>query len=1234
MNPMVTKFRSLVLPAFMAMAVLAAGCSGSNSSQQAAKGSAKVGVKVNALTATQIAKMTLVVTEGGNTVVTTNLTNNDLTSYLSWSGYVQGIPAGTATFAITAYDGSNNVLYSGSGTAAIVAGQTASVYIVLQGPNNGGFQNTLPQVELLTASTNTVTVGTTPPPAPVTLTFEANEPVAGNTMTYAWADTCGDTFTPASGSLASNTVTSVQWTPPTSVPASGACTLSLTISDNQQGSVTAYLSITIQSPSTGGVNVSAYPNTWPVITSLSAHETFTKNSSGQVIGVDIDLVANAVDADGDWLEYTWTSPNCNTPTASHAVGFTSSAVLTPTNTLALGPGAISSSTVHFTAPASTTACIVQVAVTDYWPNLIPPASSGLAPARGGDTIGLINASAPTDFQFAPQITQYSSPSAPVSGTVTSNSSSYTVQPGQQIQLSLSFVDPTPSFDPSGLPFTVLWQQNGGNLQYAPNGAPGQNTGSSPGFSQNVWTAASPTYIANSFVKVTVTNSQGLSASYTWNFLPANPCNGSNVGASCNTGLGLCAPNGQCTAQGTCVDPNAVVCNAPAQCQEAGVCNPSSGTCVYGDQPAGTACNFGTSPGCFTGSFCSAGACTAGTAVVCNTPTDTQCQAAIGTCNSTGNTTFTCSYTPVGNGTACNYGSAPGCLTGSACQNGACTAGTPVTCTQSANPCEASTGTCTSTGNTTFTCSYQPVANGSNCNTAGACISGQTCQAGACTGGSAACPANDDCTVSNNQAVCAATVVAPQVAKDLPVVGPVGLAIDSSANSYLVGSVTSTNPVSLDGHAVQSDGNSNLFVAAYNASGVAQWALGGIGDGTDPVYGVGAAVTNNGTVAAIGNFTGTFSINGGVGSCTGAGGTCLSSASAIDFFVAYNASSGAGLWANQFNDGANGKLTAVAANAGDSSAAHGNRIAVCGFANTTAPTNLVGASATAVPYNSIVVGVFNSSGAKIWASQFIATGVSNTSPASDCQAVAIDDNGDVFATGTLQGASLNFGGATLALTGPDSSLRKFVWVAKFNGTTGAAEYSAIFSGTAGSPVPSSLAVDATDNVNVAGEFTTNITFGSTTLTSAGGEDAFVAHLNSTLAPVWSVRLGGTIVDAANGVAVDSFGDVIAAGVFNKTATISGTFGTYGTNLVTTSTTSSNPFVLKINGTSGSIDFATSFADSATSSASGVAVNRYGSTTLNQISIAGTYVSTLTLPAPAGAITAVNATDVWLATAKLQ
>ena len=1230
MNLTSTKLRSLALLAAVATAALGTGCS--TAKPQQPKGEAKIGVNINALTAVTIDHMTLTIgvdaTSGAPSFpnIVTSLTNNDLTKKLSWSAYVQGIPAGTQrVFTIQAFDVSNTLLYSGSTHADITAGATASVSIVIQGTNDGGFQNSLPVVDSLASSANLVVVGTTPAPAPVSLSFVAHDPDSGATLSYAWASDCsGGSFDAPTGAYVAGTTQTVHWTAPSTVPTSGVCTETLKVTDDKQGSITAYLAIQIQANNNGNAIVDAYPNSWPMISGIVANEVFTKNAAGKVVQIDYDFVASATDPDGDDIQYKWTVAGAACQGAGS--GFTASGVTTPTLTLVQGGvgSAPASSTVHFVTQDLSAPCIFHVDVTDYWKNGVVPTGSGLAVARGGDTVGIINGSAFADFTLAPEITFVSAPGVPVSSTAIS--ATFKVQPGQLVNLQVNFVDPTPSYNPTELPFSVVWQQYGGALAHAPSGLPGENTGSSPGTSSNIWTAAAPTYQAGSFVTVTVTNKSGQPTSYTWNFVPANPCTGSTATptTACDPGIGKCADpaydgttdlGGHCdanagTASSQCVANSPVTCAAAAQCQQAGVCQPSTGSCAYANASDGTSCSDGNS--CTVGDVCVAGACTAGTPYSCAAPS--QCQTAV-TCDGSGATPV-CKYTNKTDGTTCSDGNS--CTVGDTCQAGACVAGTPYACAAPSD-CQASV-TCVGTGATPV-CNYTNKADGTGCGTAG-CTNGQTCLAGACQGGTSACPANDSCAVSGGNPVCSPSVVAPQVARDLQISGPVGLAMDTAGNTYVAGAIYSTTAISFDGHSVASGGDADIFLAKYNSSGVAQWAVGyGDGAAANPQIATGAAVTNDGTLAVIFNFSGAFSIGSG----------SLNSSSVIDGVGFLKAADGTGVTAKQFNNGTNGALKAIAANPNDTSTTHGNRIAVCGLANGGTPA-LPTSGAVAASGNDIIIGAFKSDGTQLWGSQFSSAGTFN----DECDSVAVDDNGDVWAIGSTTGASLNFGGATSALTGPGNANRKYVWIAKFNGATGAALLSAIFSGT-GQVTPNStggnsIVIDPTGNVIAGGQVVGAVTFGSTTLTSAGAADAWVAKFNgTTLAPIWAERLGGTKADNVNGLAVDYYGDVIATGAFNLTANVSGTTASTAT-ITATGTTAPDVFVWKLNGNTGGTDSLVGYGDAATQTGDAIAANRFSSG--NQVTFAGTLNSSITFPAPAGAVTATGATDVFLTTAKLQ
>jgi hypothetical protein len=394
--------------------------------------------------------------------------------------------------------------------------------------------------------------------------------------------------------------------------------------------------------------------------------------------------------------------------------------------------------------------------------------------------------------------------------------------------------------------------------------------------------------------------------------------------------------------------------------------------------------------------------------------------------------------------------------------------------------------------------------------------------------------------------------------------------------------------------VASAGDSDLLAARYDTSGRATWAV-GFGDASAQA-GRAVAVTRDGTVAIIGTYSGTMAV----------GPARLVHASPVDFLVGIRSSDGSGLFAVSLDNGLNGQLKSVAASPQDASA-RGNRVAVCGLANGVMPSDLAGPSARPAAANDIVIGAFRTDGTRLWGAQFASTGVG--SPNEECDAIAVDDNGDVLAAGTFTGQTLSFGGSTAPLTGPNLSFRKALWVAKFDGATGTPMAAAVFLGS-NNVVPAAIAADGAGNVILGGSFTGSVAFGATTLTGAGGTDAWIAKLGPGLAPAWAVRLGGPAADAVKGLAVDGAGGVIVTGFFTQTTT--------GAAVLTASGTSAaDVFLLKLDGATGATHFAAAYGDGATQTGDGIAVNRAGG---NEFAVTGTLNGSVTFPAPAGTVTA--------------
>jgi hypothetical protein len=89
------------------------------------------------------------------------------------------------------------------------------------------------------------------------------------------------------------------------------------------------------------------------------------------------------------------------------------------------------------------------------------------------------------------------------------------------------------------------------------------------------------------------------------------------------------------------------------------------------------------------------------------------------------------------------------------------------------------------------------------------------------------------------------------------------------------------------------------------------------------------------------------------------------------------------------------------------------------------------------------------------------------------------------------------------------------------------------GGTGDDICTDIAVDNNGNCYVTGLYSgSSIVFGSTTLTSAGSDDLFVAKYDNTGSVVWAKTYGGTGFDHGNGVATDGVGNCYLTGSFQN------------------------------------------------------------------------------------------------------
>lgn len=139
----------------------------------------------------------------------------------------------------------------------------------------------------------------------------------------------------------------------------------------------------------------------------------------------------------------------------------------------------------------------------------------------------------------------------------------------------------------------------------------------------------------------------------------------------------------------------------------------------------------------------------------------------------------------------------------------------------------------------------------------------------------------------------------------------------------------------------------------------------------------------------------------------------------------------------------------------------------------------------------------------------------------------DASGDLYVTGHFSNR-MSLGGGTFSNEGSATT-----FVAKVNSSG-----NAIWVNRLGGTGAASLALDASGNVYLTGSFQGTSWFGSTNLTSAGGNDVFVAKLDGLGNVTWAKRFGGAGEDIAVGLALDGSGNVHATGSFYGTAGFGG------------------------------------------------------------------------------------------------
>jgi Beta-propeller repeat len=403
-----------------------------------------------------------------------------------------------------------------------------------------------------------------------------------------------------------------------------------------------------------------------------------------------------------------------------------------------------------------------------------------------------------------------------------------------------------------------------------------------------------------------------------------------------------------------------------------------------------------------------------------------------------------------------------------------------------------------------------------------------------------------------------------------------IAVDQSGNSYVTGAFEVSATFGLgevNQTTLVATGASDIFVAKYSSSGALQWAkrAGGTGSGE----GFGIRVDGSGNSYVTGSFEGSGTF--GLGE---ANQITLTSDGDFDIFVAKYNSSGALLWAKR---------------AGGTGSDGGSGIAVDGSGNSYVTGSFEGSGtfglgeANQITLTSdgdfdIFVAKYNSSGALLWAKRAGGTARDEGS------GIAVDGSANSYVTGSFEGsATFGLGEANQITLTSDGDFD--IFIAKYN-SSGALLWAKRAGGT-GSDGGSGIAVDASGNSYVTGNFSGTATFGfgeanQKTLTSEGDFDIFIAKYNSSGALLWAKRAGGTSLDEGFGIAVDGSGNSYVTGYFDGPAT----FGLGEVNqIVLGSGTGFDIFVAKYN-SSGALLWAKRAGGASIDEGFGIAVDGSG------------------------------------------
>ena len=323
-----------------------------------------------------------------------------------------------------------------------------------------------------------------------------------------------------------------------------------------------------------------------------------------------------------------------------------------------------------------------------------------------------------------------------------------------------------------------------------------------------------------------------------------------------------------------------------------------------------------------------------------------------------------------------------------------------------------------------------------------------------------------------------------------------VSVDPFGNVWITGMYRGT--VNFGGGNIATVGNADdtAYLAKFNSGGTHLYSVGFDGGTTTSEYGTVIACDPSGNVFLAGQMSASINLGGGF----------LNSAGGTDIFLAKFNNAGVHQWSKKFGDASNQFPNGIAVDGG------GN-VYLTGFFQGTVDFGGGGLVSTGGSTD-IFLARFDPSGNHVWSKRFGETGTQNV------LGITITAAGDIGMTGPFAGQA-DFGGGALTSLGSND-----IYIARFN-SAGTHVWSKRF-GDSATQSGNGIGFDPVGNVIVSGSFQGTVNFGGDGLTTAGGNDIYLAQLDAAGNHVWSKRFGDVSVQSPAGVRVDAGGGIVLSG----------------------------------------------------------------------------------------------------------